>query len=280
MRLEAPTILYNDKAMCSTDAEVLIEEVNAVLGLPKEVRPEKQYINYTTIGGFQVTWGYRKPTLDVFDKGTVLLYELQNSVSCPAVAFLGERAEEGYGEFSVRKIEQPKPVSLGSWRKIYKQEDVAQNVKINLANLEHTERNYIQSICEDLLQEFIRVKAAKAAKERLPQASWKATVSNMLLMCKETNNVDMIKKYVKERYEKTGAGKDKKREIAEDILAQVDKNSEKLIMEFEELYGIEGLSEHDVNGRYQYLEAYLLELKYYIRSLEQSKNKKEETANE
>ena len=331
VKLEAPTILYNDKAMYSIDTKVLIEEVNVVLGLPKETMPVKQYINYTTVGGFHVTWGYRKPTLDVFDKGTVLIYEIDGQISCPAAAFLGERAEEGYGEFSVRKITKPEMEGLGSWRTIYKQtasvnrsditksEREIQNEigvpKIDFSCLDEFQQKYIESICKQLLKEFIRMKASKAAKQKKPDASWRPTVNNMLFICKEiagklqsnstkqlaeetvqkTQGNDMVaqvKQVIDERYGKKGAGKDKKREIADEIIGHIEEISKiesynsksafeklSLIQEFEKLYAITGLSCDLGEILYQYLEAYLLELKYSIRSMGKFE-KKEETAND
>lgn len=310
VKLEAPTILYNDKAMYSIDAEVLIAEVNAVLGLSKDTKPVKQFINYTTVGGFQVTWGYRKPTLDVFDKGTVLIYEIDGQISCPAVAFLGERVEEGYGEFSIKKIIKPKGIEIGSWGKIDTDKSYitscAEKEQIDLASLNGIQKIYIESICKQLLKDFIRIKAAEAAKQKQLEISWKPTINNMLFMYKEIvekrqkygnqeNQQETIKEsivlqieeIVDERYGNKENKKEKKRAIADEIIkhikeistTNVDKDEQAFITEFQELYGVTGFNWDIEECLGQYLEAYLLELKYVIRSKEKFQ-KEEETVDE
>lgn len=320
VKLEAPTILYNEKAMYTTDAAVLIEEVNAVLALPKGTKPIKQFINYTTIGGFQVTWGYRKPMLDVFDKGTVLLYEIEGEVSCPAAAFLGERAEEGYGEFSVKKVIKPEQAELGYWRTIYKSgileqdadkscmtssveemQSVRKNVPMDLSVLDGVSKAYVESVCKELFKQFIRIKASEAAKQKHVDALWRPTVNNILFLCKEIKEnrrkdaakdtvgacvqtaaedsvVTQVKQAVEERYGKKGSGKDRKREIADEIIRHIEEISFaklSLVEEFQKLYAVTGFSCEKNACLSQYIEAYLLELKYVIHSKEASEQKQE-----
>lgn len=157
VKLEAPAIVYSENAMYSVDVDDLIKEVNAVLGLGKDDKPKKKYVNYTSIGGFNVTWGCRKPILNAFDKGTVLIYELNKEIIVPAkkLQFLGERNEEGYGEISIKKLEEN-----GYLGKIYKN-----NEKKSITKLLIEEKSFAKKICDNLFEEFIHIKASEKAKE-------------------------------------------------------------------------------------------------------------------
>lgn len=104
IKLESPTIIYNDKAMYSVDQEDLLKEILAALQIDrKDVADDnfEAYLNFTSVGGFNVTWGRRKPTVAAFDKGTALRLNLCRGATVPTTLFLGERSMEGYGEASV-----------------------------------------------------------------------------------------------------------------------------------------------------------------------------------
>lgn len=102
IKLEAPTIIYNDKAMYSVDWKDLLAEVISALKVDKSnVLKSEVYMNFTTVGGFNVTWGRRKPTVSAFDKGTAIFLKLDREVAVSTTLFLGERSLEGYGEASV-----------------------------------------------------------------------------------------------------------------------------------------------------------------------------------
>lgn len=75
VKLEAPAIIYNENAMYSTDVRDLIEEVEAVLGIKTGQGDEvRKFVGYTTVGGYNVTWGARKPVIEAFDKGSELIF--------------------------------------------------------------------------------------------------------------------------------------------------------------------------------------------------------------
>ena len=102
IKLEAPAIIYNDKAMYSVDREDLLAEVIAALKVDhNDVYEPEVYMNFTTVGGFNITWGRRKPTISAFDKGTAISLKLRREITVPTTLFLGERSLEGFGEASV-----------------------------------------------------------------------------------------------------------------------------------------------------------------------------------
>ncbi len=73
--LTSPSIVYGEKAMATIQWEELVKEILAALEINEEPKSVKRFLKYATLGGFNVTWNERKPTLDVFDKGTAVVLE-------------------------------------------------------------------------------------------------------------------------------------------------------------------------------------------------------------
>ena len=271
VKLEAPAIVYNDNAVYSVNTEDLVEEVNAALGLTG-MKPEKRYVRYTSVGGYNVTWGCRKPSLEVFDKGTVFLYATEEAFEVPCCGFLGERTEEGYGEFSVRKIEAVSgdtgTAENGYLGLLYKDTEEEEQIRIQV-----NKGTFAEKICNKLWEEFVRVKAAQAAKKHTLSERLRPTVSNLLSMCSECDSVEKIELSAKLRYEKVGDDKQQKLREAEEIfrhVANVMKKTEDgtlaLVTEFNERYGVEKAEYEEKELKLAYLKAYLLELKYCLRA--------------
>lgn len=102
VKLESPTIIYNQKAMYSVDREDLFTEILSGLEIDDtDIISHEEYINYTTTGGFNVTWGRRKPVVPAFDKGTAVCLKTLKKVTAPSTLFIGERCIEGFGEISI-----------------------------------------------------------------------------------------------------------------------------------------------------------------------------------
>lgn len=64
------------------------------------------FLKYSTIGGFNVTWGRRKQTFNALGKGSVLKLHSDTGFSgtFDSSNFIGERVSEGYGEFILSKV--------------------------------------------------------------------------------------------------------------------------------------------------------------------------------
>lgn len=101
MKLNSAVILYNANGMPSGEVTTLKEYVAEVLGLQEdEIRIANAFLSYETIGGFNVTWGRRKPIFTALGKGTVVHFETGKEVDIASLnnTFIGERVAEGYGE--------------------------------------------------------------------------------------------------------------------------------------------------------------------------------------
>ncbi|MCI9599823.1 MAG: hypothetical protein HFI17_04860 [Lachnospiraceae bacterium] len=271
VKLEAPAIVYGENAMYTTDSEVLVDEICAALGLPRaQVSRTEKYIGYTTVGGFNLTWGRRKPHVEAFDKGTVLRIHFAEETEFLQKSgyFIGERCQEGFGEMSV--LEEADQ-SRGS---------IVQEARAEQAEPAQIQNSGIgKAICDDLFDRFIRMTAAEhakkdrtAKKEFVTAAETMPTVANMLLMCSECREVQEVHKAVKERFSKDSGTKEKKQMVGEGILKVCRRACESLQEDFCRAYEIAGYENADYEMRY--LKAYLNQIKYSIRKAEADRNEK------
>lgn len=261
VKLEAPAIVYNSNAFYSTDSADLVQEVNSVLKISEGHYRVDKFLNYITVGGYNVTWGMRKPTIEAFDKGTVLYYHFENPVDIriPGHLFLGERNAEGYGEFSIEKIDVSQNGYIGNYEK-------PQNAKHHADCLVLDENTaFAQVLCRELFEEYMIVKAMDDAKRFAITEDMKATVSNMIQICKDSVNYEQVENSVKERYGKSSDNKQKKLEYAEQIKKKALENYEKLIESFERNYEVKNFSLEQNQYKREYLMAYLTALKYRLR---------------
>lgn len=271
VKLEAPTIVYGKNAMYTTDSEALLEEICAALEVSKEqvLRTEK-YIGYTTVGGFNLTWGKRKPHVEAFDKGTVLrIYFVgEQEILHKDRYFIGERCQEGFGEMTLLEEAADSRGSICAEAG----EGQPEPVQIQDAGIG-------KAICDDLFDTYIRMTAAEQAKkdraakkEFVTAAETMPTVANMLLMCNECTDIQEIYSAAKDRFGKDSGTKEKKQMVSEGILKVCGQACEKLTEEFCETYGVEDYQGKDVKMRY--LKAYLYQVKYSLRKAKAGKDEK------
>lgn len=290
--LKSPAIIYSDKAAYSTDVNDLLKEIFANIFINDKWKQwdsgvnVAKYINITPIGGFNVTWGQRKPTVYGFDKGTVLCIELPGKVKTRlGQLWIGERCMEGFGEAEVVEI-----MDKGKYQgKIYSVTDINadENKKNILADI--SREPFLQKIADKLFVEFLRYKASVNVRRVFnlenTNEALKPTVSNMLLMCKEADkdreknkyNINRIRLICKERFSKSSGNKDKKLDNSKKILDHVRPEGSvhegiinKMFEEFQETYQIQGFEYEGKEDKWdmEYLEELLIQLKYLMRKKE------------
>lgn len=71
LTLGADVLLYNDQGMLTTDIRVLEKNLREMTGT-KDLCLEKPYIQFSTIGGYNVTWQRRKPAAYALGKRKLL----------------------------------------------------------------------------------------------------------------------------------------------------------------------------------------------------------------
>lgn len=103
--LDSPVILYNENGMPTSDVEIFRKCIAEVLNADN-LALENCFLKYETIGGFNVTWGRRKPVFTALGRGSVCRFHSETGVDVSGLKyhFVGERVNEGYGEIRVLKI--------------------------------------------------------------------------------------------------------------------------------------------------------------------------------
>lgn len=278
--LQAPAIVYSNKAVASADVDDLKEEVAAALGIPTDdnVQITHKYIRYTSVGGYNVTWNKRKPVVRAFDKGTSFVLELANPVALTGkdAVFIGERATEGYGECTIEAF-----VDRDNAEYAIAGDNGADNEnKAEALDLTHSP--LANSIANQLFEEHARAWAVKQSGDILKGKKldrYKATVSNMMLMCKECTSFDSeelghlgVKQEVEARYDKSLENKKEKLANARGILGAVemamkpaDENQDNIIKKFETQYQATNFQYDDSAVKLLLLELLLQQMKYRLR---------------
>ncbi len=95
MHLLAPLVIYNDGFMVSSNAK----DIKNYFPEGFEVRMDKSFISYKTVGGYNVTLKTNKPSLNLIDKGSLIAFEYNGTLDLNG--FLGERNAEGFGEYNI-----------------------------------------------------------------------------------------------------------------------------------------------------------------------------------
>lgn len=267
VKLDAPAIVYNKNAFYSTDADDLIEEINAVLGIPQDKLDLqsgiKRHIRYTTLGGYNTTWNCPKPVIAAFDKGTSIFYTLkeETALSIPPILLIGERVQEGFGEAAVQIIDRIE--GTGDLLEFSEERSKQENKNVNAEG-----SSFTNELCQDLFRNYVRMMAAHGAKESGLRLETRATVRNMLLMCQESESFDKVKLVCDDRYGKNTEDKAKKLEYASRILSAAERGASTVLKEFCCKYQIENFQMEADEVKMLYLMSYLEQLKYNFRSQE------------
>ena len=277
VKLEAPVILYGDHAAYTTDGETLIEEISCVLGLEGMDYETECYVDTVTIGGYHVTWGMKKPVIEAFDKGTVICYHMKEPIEIPAGSryWIGERISEGFGEVLVKEAD------AGDGEKLIAEDRLEMGKKL----VDVSSYRFLTQICNHLFEEYLAASAVRAVKERTERTKdlavqelygnigWFAktamnpTVSNMLVMCGEIDTFDGIYKACEDRFLKNTDIKEEKWEISRQIIVDCINMTREIRKKFETEYGITGYNCSDDSIKRKFLEVYLREIKYALRSM-------------
>lgn len=262
VKLESPLILYGENAAYTTDVEKLKQEFHAVLKLDESIIEQIDcYIDTTTVGGYQVTWGMKKPVIGAFDMGSVFVYHLKEAVNISNLKkiWVGERVNEGYGEVSVRNIENKREE-----RRILSQEISSRQEKMDI-----THANLLSRICSRLFTDYVMAQAVCMADENVEKwkrlESVKPTVSNMIQMCKGLSTFPSLEKECERRFREKE--NEKKWIVSREILRDCKAASKDLLNRFLDQYQIDGYFCPADEVKWLYLQGYLQEIRYLLRDI-------------
>ena len=277
IKLEAPALVYDDNAMYSTNQKVLIDEILSCLGINSNkeniIEDVRSFIKYGQIGGYNVTWGYRKPIVGVFEKGTFvkIIFKEAQYITIPENFVIGERTIEGYGEVSVasENLDKEYKIESDSDVKAISEIDVSKN-KFAKDIADMLFAKYVPFYASEILKEFVQGFDKKSIE------AYRPTVSNMIMMSSENTSIDELVDSVNNRYDKASDEKIVKKKRAESIIKYIVDNTKeqdnKMIKGFEDGYSIRSYSNE--NSQMLLLKEFLICLKYSIRA------EKEEDKNE
>ncbi len=208
VRLDSPVILYNENGMPTSDVEIFRKYMAEILKSDDLVL-ENCFLKYETIGGFNVTWGRRKPVFTALGRGTVCRFHSEKGVDVSVLKyhFAGERVSEGYGEIKVLKIPKERYVL----RKPAKEDGVD----------ERRERTFI-------LSELRRERAIKDLAEEARLAALKkrdlyargdnnAVISRLILVNKEQPGYEKMREQIE------GWESESKKDVANKVLDDIER---------------------------------------------------------
>lgn len=259
LKLNAPVILYNQFGMAITDEEVLLEELQKYF--PVKLTIEKRFLKYLEVGGYNVTWHARKPTILAFDKGTTFVIKCAGEVNFEGLEkiWLGERNAEGYGEVEIceptEKYEFEIEQSEEKLCYIPEKCDYMEKKKIF---------DMMQYIRKGYAEEIVEKRAIKEAKQIWDDIKYldntNTVVNQLLLMWEEESSYQGLVTAMEKRYQKGVESKQRKYETAKKIITfDVVK-----IKNYMREYGIqESYSEDDLYV--WYFRKLLTQLKYMVR---------------
>lgn len=259
IKLNAPALIYNNHAMASVDPKDLIHEILLSLQIDSnQVKSQRFYLKYGEAGGFNVTWGMKKPTLPVFDQGTVVDIHFKNAldITVPEVWHIGERTAEGFGETEVISVSDE-----GSYHRNYTEKK--EELPHGAYDLEG--KDFMIRVAEDLFISFMRAEIARGYGNA--RDSMSPTVANMIQMCHEQDTVEGVRTACEIRYGKKSERKSAKMDIANQILDEAVRGEEKAQEEFTESYHLLHFRPNEEKMKKIYLQELLQQLKYSLREV-------------
>lgn len=214
LRLNSPAILRRENGMVSPDEEMILGQLKRKLDLP-DLTIEKRFLRFTEIGGYNVTWNARKPSVPVFDKGTAFIMRSPVPVCLEKInrIWIGERNMEGYGEIRAEKIPEQHKFEIIK----------AEEEKSKKVNESESVSDMLIWLGRKYAGEIVQAYAAKQAERiwesirKRPNAN--AVVNQMLMILKEQKKYSEFKRAVEDRYDKGVDAKQEKLETAKKIYA-------------------------------------------------------------
>lgn len=265
VKLVSPAIVYNKKAFYSVDSDDLVEEIGTLFNIDLSGAEVKKFVKYVTLGGWNVTWGMRKPVIQAFDKGSVIVFKFNESrsLTIPGNLVIGERRIEGFGELEFIEVGNE-----DGYKGLLKGNTDA--VGEDFVDVQSSD--FAEAISKDVFLRFMRSEASVKAAEyfKKSDSNKKATVSDLTLMLKELKYesgesvIAKMKDIANDRYDVSDQGKSAKGDIASAILNNADKCCQMLPDLFMREYYVKGFSFDNNELEKEFLQAYLTFGKYIM----------------
>lgn len=261
--LLSDVILYNENGMLTTDIKVLKKYLEEIAGVD-DFEIKNPYLQFDTIGGFNVTWKARKPIFNVLGKGSTFLVHSSKGfdVNLFENRFVGERVSEGYGEIKVEeKLNEKFSTVIVQKKKVEVQKkENLQNEKTGIIN------TLLESEFERRLQKAVREELENEQKAYESKADiLNAAVSKLRMIFKNESSYEAMEEQV------DGIENDEKNRLCKDLIKLIvpDEIARTVQTEMKKDYNLKYPIEWEKERLYRVVySAYLTELKYFTKILQ------------
>lgn len=261
LTLASDVILYNENGVLTTELNVLKQYLEDTAGV-QDLQITNPFLQFVTIGGFNVKWRRRKPIFYALGKGSTCLISSESGFDMNLLnrTFIGERISEGYGEIRVEKVAQTPDVYI---RKNISDDD--QKEQLCDEHIDIIQR-LLQSEFERRMQSKVRVILAEKRKNYEKQANTlNAAVAKLRIIYKtESTYEDMLKQI-------RGIEDGQKNKLCGDLAKLVEPKSlqKELLQEMKKDYGMTLYNTWGDEALYKNIyRAYITELKQFVRTVE------------
>ena len=269
--LVSDVILYNERGIPTTEISEFVKYLRKVfqvedLELTNGVSP---YLKFVTTGGFNVTWGKRKPIYQVLGKGSTFMIHSGTGMCLDNLKdiFAGERVSEGFGEILAEKQSDAK-----IWIRKPESRDKSENVALD------DSEEIVQKL---LLAEFGRrmqgiVRTCVKEKSKFYEQNrngLNAAIAKLRGIYRDVPDYQEMLSQVE------SIEKDDKNKLCTEIVRKVNPDQIKKTIEQEilEEYGMRVVLPWTDAQLYKHTyRAYITELKYFVKKLEDYSRKVQE----
>lgn len=259
--LASDIILYNENGVPTTEIGALkryLENMTETFDL-EITHP---FLNFVTIGGFNVSWNRRKPIFNALGKGSTFRLHSERGFDAGRLRheFIGERVSEGYGEIQVKELAETAEVTV--WK--------------NAVNVSETEeiKNDHTGIMQKLLQAEFERRVQSYVRETLNQkkgiyqkkgTTLNAAIAKLRILFRTEQSYADMKKQIRgiEATEKNG--------LCTGLVQLVvpDQLKEEISKQMRQEYQIDFHTQLSENALYKMVyRAYITELKQFVRTIE------------
>lgn len=261
--LVSDAVFYNERGVPTTEISEFIKYLRKVfqvedLELVNGVNP---YLKFAATGGFNVTWGKRKPIHQVLGKGSTFIVHSDTGICVGNLKdiFVGERVSEGFGEICAEAQGDTK-----IW--IRKPENSNKPEIMILDDSEEIVQKLLLTEFERRMQS--RVRACVQEKSKFYEQNGNGLNS---AVAKLRGIYKTISTYQEMLEQVKGIEKDDKNKLCTEFVTRVNPDQIKKDLEKEilEEYGMKLILLWSDNQLYMHVyRAYITELKYFAKKLE------------
>lgn len=258
--LGSDVILYNENGMPSTELRVLRTYLEQILSVG-DLEITHPFLEFSLIGGYNVTWQRRKPAFYALGKGSVFWLHSDTGFNAERLRtqFIGERTSEGYGELIVEE-----PMKTSDFC-IHKQ-GLSNKVNMHETNREQdVMKQLLQAEFERRTEPYIRYTLKKQGSFLKNEKNINAVIAKLRIIFKNETSYEAMQKQVE------GIEDAEKKRVSGQILELVvPENVESVISQaIEQDYRITFENQWDESKLFKKVyRTYLTELKYFAKALE------------